>query len=168
MKLKVGQIAPNFLTKDVLGSQIELHQFKGKKIYISLLRNTRCPMCSLFLYRLSKKATELIEKGLEIIVFYESHEKMFFYSDYFQNLVLRPKLFPIVSDTERKVYSLYKAEVLPTEVANERFLKANRMAQFAQIQQLGITGDGIEEGTHQGAVPADFLIDENLIIQHAH
>ncbi len=125
MKLKIGQIAPNFQTEDILGNKIELHQFKGKKIYISFLRNTRCPMCSLFLYKLSKKATSLIEKGLVMIIFYESHKKMFFYSDYFQNLVLKPKLFPIVSDTERKIYSLYRAEVLPTEIATENFLKAN-------------------------------------------
>ncbi|KOY84286.1 hypothetical protein AD998_21800 [bacterium 336/3] len=168
MKLNIGQIAPEFTTEDIMDMPVSLNAFKGKKVYISFLRNTRCPMCSLHVYKIFKKSAQLKTLNIETIIFYESDKKMFKLSDFFQKSILSEHKFSVVSDTKRIIYSLYGLEVLPPDVAHEKFIAANRQSQIAEIIKLGITGDGIEPGTNVGAMPADFLIDENQILQLVH
>jgi peroxiredoxin len=168
MKLKVGQIAPDFSTVDVLGKSISLKDLKGKKVYLCFLRNTRCPMCSLHAYKIFKKSEEFKALGIETLVFYESDKQVFVRSDFFQKNIFAEQIYNVISDPKRLIYTLYGTEVLPIELANERFITANRQSQIDQIIKLGIEGDGIEPSTNPGALPADFLIDENQILQIVH
>lgn len=168
MKLKKGDVTPNFKIVDVLGASIATDQLKGKKIYISFLRNTKCPLCSLHVFKISKQANSLKAMGLEIIVFYESPAESFKRSDFFKNHVLTENIFSVVSDPQRKVYNLFGPEISPEKATLEILKTAGRFAAIEEATKLGIQGNGIEPGTHPDAIPADFLIDENLIIQHAH
>ncbi|MBC8112222.1 MAG: redoxin domain-containing protein [Verrucomicrobia bacterium] len=168
MKLKTGQIAPNFQMEDVLGKALELKQFKGKKIFMAFLRNTNCPLCNLHVFKLSKQAAHLKSLGLEILVFYESDKKMFKNSDFFKTNVLDEQKFSVISDPQRKIYNLFGAEISPEKSTMEVLKNAGRFAEVEEAAKLGITGTGVEAGTHADAIPADFLIDEDFIIQYAH
>lgn len=168
MKLKIGQKALDFTTEDVLGNPIHLNDLKGRKIFLAFLRNTQCPLCNLHVFKLSKKADKLKAAGLEILVFYESGKEMFQRSDFFHANVFKDKKFSVLSDPQRKIYDLYGAEINPQKATLEALKTAGRFEQVQEASQLGITGDGIQEGTHADAIPADFLIDENLMIQYVH
>lgn len=168
MKPKVGQTAPDFTTEDVTGKPVKLSDYKGKKVYLSFLRNTKCPMCSLHLYKIHKKSDELKSLGIKTLIFYESDKRIFQFSDFFQNEILPNTNLAVISDSARNIYSLYGTDVLQPEAANEAFIKADRQTQIAEVIKLGFTGDGIEPGTNPGAMPADILIDENQIILHSY
>ncbi|KOY84490.1 hypothetical protein AD998_21090 [bacterium 336/3] len=168
MKLIVGQTPPIFRTEDVLGNIINLTKFKGKKIFIAFLRNTHCPLCSLHVYKLSQKAQKLKELGLEILVFYESEKKIFTYSDFFKKNIFNEQKFHVISDTQRIIYDLYGTEISPEKASFELLKKAGRIEQVTEANLLGIHGDGLEEGTHPDAIPADFLIDESFTIRYIH
>jgi thioredoxin-dependent peroxiredoxin len=167
-KLKITQKAPDFSTEDVLGNPINLSDLKGKRVFIAFLRNTNCPLCSLHVLKLSKIADKLKADGLEIIVFYESSKKMFTYSAFFKENVFADNKFSVISDPERKIYSLYGAEINAQKASLEAIKNAGRFAEVEEASRYGITGNGQEECTNPDAIPADFLIDENLIVQYAH
>lgn len=168
MKIKVGQLAPDFITEDVLGRKIQISHIKGKKKFLAFLRNTHCPLCNYHVLQISKKANYLQSLGLEIIVFYESKKTMFDGSIFFQETVFKEDKFSVVSDPERKVYDLYKAEISPEKATLEVLTAAGRIPEIEAAAKLGIVGDAIEEGTNPDAIPADFLIDEDGIIQYVH
>ena len=168
MKLKNNQEVPNFITEDVLGNPVQLHHLKGKKIFIAFLRNTNCPLCNFHLFKLTHIADKLKENNMEVVVFYESHKKMFAYSSFFKEKVFSSNKFHIISDPERKIYDLFGTEINPAKATLEVLEKAGRFAEVQEAMQNGFSGDGQQEGTNPDAIPADFLIDENLIIQHAH
>lgn len=168
MKLETGQTAPNFTVQDVLGRQIQLSQVKAKKIFLAFLRNTNCPLCSHHVLKISQKADFYKSQGLEIIVFYESHKNMFKNSPFFQETVFKDDKFSVVSDPQRTVYDLYKTEISPEKSTLEVLMQAGRILEVEAATKLGITGNGIEAGTHPDAIPADFIINENMIIEYAH
>jgi peroxiredoxin len=168
MKLKKGNIAPDFQVEDLLDNQIDFKKLKGKKIYISFLRNTNCPLCSLHVLKISKQAEYLKSLGLVIFVFYESDKITFKYSEFFKTNVLDENRFSVISDPKRTIYDLFGAEISPEKSTLEALKNASRFATVEEATKLGITGNGIEAGTNPDAIPADFLIDENFVIQYAH
>ncbi|MBC7923024.1 MAG: redoxin family protein, partial [Ferruginibacter sp.] len=85
MKLQTGQLAPDFTAEDVLGHPVRLHDLAGKKVYLSFLRNTDCPLCSLHVVKLIKVADQLKQNGTEVIVFYESGKPVVLASDFLRN-----------------------------------------------------------------------------------
>ncbi len=168
MKLRKGQIAPDFRTEDVQGQALHLHSLKGKKILLSFLRNTNCPLCSLHVFKLARVADELKSKGMELLVFYESAKVMFDVSPFFQKHVFQGQKLRIFSDPQRVIYDQYGAEINAQKATLEALRKGGRLEGIKEARALGIQGEGQEPGTNFDAIPADFLLDENLQIQHAH
>ncbi|OJJ14413.1 hypothetical protein BKI52_42275 [marine bacterium AO1-C] len=167
MRLSINQQAPDFQTKDVLGNPIHLENYQGKKVYIAFLRNASCPLCSLHLYKLTKIVDQLKNKGLELIVFYESVNSILLKSPFFNEYILRDDKFYVVSDNERKYYGLYGAELRPERATPEIFKAAGLLETYNEALRLGMTGNGQEAGTNGSAMPADFLIDEQGIVRYA-
>ncbi len=93
---------------------------------------------------------------------------MFLKSAFFKNSLLKQENLQIISDPDRKLYDLYGAEISPEKSTLEALQTAGRMQDIADAEKDGFTGDAIEPGTHPDAIPADFLIDEDLTIQHVH
>ncbi len=168
MKLKKGNIAPDFQIEDVLGNQIDLKKMQGKKFYISFLRNVNCPLCSLHVLKISKQAEYLKSLGLVIFVFYESDKIVFKHSEFFKTNVLNENRFSVVSDQKRVVYNLFGTEISPEKCDLTLLKNAGRFETVAEANKLGITGNGIDAGTNPDAIPADFLIDENFVMQYVH
>lgn len=169
MRLNTGKNAPDFTTKDITGISVSVQEsFKGKKTFLAFLRNTKCPLCSWHLYRLSLIMDKLRAQNLQAIVVYESRKEMFLKSAFFKNSLLKQENLQIISDPDRKLYDLYGAEISPEKSTLEALQTAGRMQDIADAEKDGFTGDAIEPGTHPDAIPADFLIDEDLTIQHVH
>lgn len=167
-RLKSGQKAPSFTMDDVEDRLINLADFKGKKVYLAFLRNTQCPLCNFHLYKITRICPDLRKDNLEVIVFYESKKTMFRNSTFYEDNVLKERKLIIISDPERKIYDLYGAEVDPNKATMEILKKNGRLADVEGASKIGITGNGQEEGTNAAAIPADFFLDEEGVIQYAH
>jgi peroxiredoxin len=169
MRLNTGENTPDFTIEDITGTLVSVQEhFKGKKTFLAFLRNTKCPLCSWHLYRLSLIMDKLREQNLQAVVVYESRKEMFLKSTFFKNSLLKQSNLQIISDPDRKLYDLYGAEISPEKSTLEALQAAGRMQDIADAEKDGFTGDAIESGTHPDAIPADFLIDEDLTIQHVH
>ena len=106
---------------------------------------------------------------MEVIIFYESSIEVFNQSYFFREQVLKENKIRIISDPDRKLYTLYGVELSTKKASFENFKATpGRMEQLREAMQLGFTGNGIEHGTNPDAVPADFLLDEKLIVRSAH
>ncbi|GAB4396536.1 MAG: hypothetical protein OHK0053_10820 [Microscillaceae bacterium] len=160
MTLAIGQFAPHFETEDIVGNPVRLSEMAGRKVLLSFLRNTSCPLCSLFLYKLIRRAEEWKAKGFEIVVFYESDKKMFLRSPFFVDDVLKRGCLRLVSDPQRKIYDLYQVEINLQKARLEVLEAAGRFPSVAEASKLGFQGNGEEAGTNPAAIPADFLLNE--------
>ena len=165
--LATGQKAVNFSTSDVLKNPLRLDAFRGKKVFLAFLRNTQCPICSLYVYQLLKITNTLRQNNTEMILFYESSEEQILRNPIFREKILNEKNLHVVSDPERKIYDAYGAEISPTKATMEALQAGNKMGLIQQAIELGFTGNGQEEGTHPDAVPAEFLVDERQMIVRA-
>ncbi len=168
MKLNLGQSIPAFNIQDIAGNQIEALKLRNKKVYFTFLRNTACPLCSFHVYRLLKMADNLKKNNMEVIAFYESSKQLILSSHFFKEQVLKEKKISVVSDPERRIYSLFGTEVNAAKATLEILQRNGRIDVVKEAAKVGITGNGIQEGTNPDAIPADFLVDENLIIRHVH
>jgi len=168
MNLQEGELAPDFQVNDVLDKPIQLSKFKGKKVFLAFLRNTHCPLCSHHVFKLCQKADYFKSLELEILVFYESEKKMFENSTFFKEIIFKDNKFSVISDPKRKIYTLYNIEVSPEKASIEALNKAGRFPEIEAAAKVGFVGDGIEEGTNPDAIPADFFIDKEGVIQYAH
>lgn len=168
MRLSKGQKMPAFSINDIQNNEVNSGNWKGKKTYLTMLRNTACPLCSFHVFRLLKMADELKARNVQVIAFYESRKQVILSSPFFKEQVLKEKKLRVVSDTSRDVYKIVGAEIDQAKASFDTLLKNGRMPLIEAAARLGFNGNGIEEGTNAGAIPADFLIDENGIIVHAH
>lgn len=168
MRLESGQITPEFTTEGLVGTPISLESLKGKKTFLAFLRNTRCPLCSWHLNKLLRIMPRLQAHNMQAIVVYESRKEMFLRSSFFKDALMRQDGLYIISDKKRELYDLFGAEISPQKATLEALQAANRLVEIAAAEKDGFTGDALEPGTHPDAIPADFLIDENLIIRYAH
>ncbi|MBD1208233.1 MAG: redoxin domain-containing protein [Ignavibacteria bacterium] len=167
MTLASGQKAVNFSTSDVLKNPLRLDTFRGKKVFLAFLRNTQCPICSLYVYQLLKITNTLRQNNTEMILFYESSEEKILRNPIFREKILNEKNLHVVSDPERKIYDVYGVEISPAKATMETLQAGNKMGLIQQAIELGFTGNGQEEGTHPDAVPAEFLVDERQMIVRA-
>ncbi len=168
MRLETGITAPDFTRNDVHDHSLSLSDFKGKKIFLAFLRNTRCPLCSRFLFGLSRRIQVFGEDKVAMVIVYESRKELFLLSGFFKNLLAKHPNLRIISDPQRELYDLYGAEISPAKATLEALQAANRMEEIEDAVQKGFTGDAIEEGTHPDAIPADFFINEDFEIEYTH
>jgi peroxiredoxin len=167
-QLKAGQFIPRFSIEDVSGKKINSRDLEGKKVYITFLRNTACPLCSFHVFRLLKLSNQLKENNVEVIAFYESKRQVILTSPFFRDQVLNDKKMIVISDTAREVYTLFGAEVNPQKATFEILRAHGRIPKIEEAAKNGFNGDGIQQGTNADAIPADFLVDEAGMIVYAH
>lgn len=168
MRLAKGQVIPTFSIRDIEENMIETSTWKGKKTYLTMLRNTACPLCSFHVFRLLKMADQLKENNVQIVAFYESKKQVILSSPFFKDQVLKEKKLKVVSDTNRQIYKQLGAEIDSSKASLETLMKHGRMPVIEAAMKAGFNGNGIEEGTNADAIPADFLINEEGIIVYAH
>jgi peroxiredoxin len=161
MHLKKGQLAPEFSVTDIFGNQIKLNNLKGKKVLLLFMRNTACPFCNFRLFQINKRHDDYQSAGLEIIVFMESRKDLILKSSF-----VKEQKLTIVSDPTKEIYKQYGVENSFFKAASTMF-SAQKRNELKQIRELGL--ETIEDTkSDQTLIPADFLIDEDLIIREAY
>ncbi|MEL1240417.1 peroxiredoxin-like family protein [Flavobacterium flavipallidum] len=161
MKLVPGQKAPLFVTKDIFGNTVDLNQIQNEKILLSFFRYAECAMCNLQIAKIMKSKDLFAKKGIQLITVFESPTESLQSS-----IAYRHQFdFPVIADTNRDLYDLYK--VHPSWFKTMRTLSAKGFQHLAEATKKGYKAGGKVEGTlHQ--IPADFLIGKDKVIQIAH
>jgi len=156
--LNKGIMAPNFEVIDIYGNQRALSYYRGKKLMISFYRYASCVFCNLRIAQLIKIYPELHTQNIDFLAFFQSpKEKILEYAG------SQKPPFPIIPDPEHTIYKKYEVEESSKRKYFMGLLNINKL-QEAQTYHFA---KGAKDGDLY-LVPADFLIDENQIIQTAY
>jgi peroxiredoxin len=162
MKLKKYSTAPAFKTTDTQGNEVSLSDYKGKKLLLSFYRNMYCPFCNMRVHQLSKLYPELKSKGLEMLFVFETA------AEHLNRSSFHNDVFPIklIGNPEKNLYALYDIEKSTLKVL-ATFFKVGTFKALSDGKNFNVP-KGKDENSTENLIPADFLIDEEGIIRHAH
>lgn len=154
-RLKSGAQAPQFQVQDIFGNAVDLAALKGKKVMLSFYRYAGCPLCNLRVHSLLEETKALEDKIVMIAVFQSSSDAML-------KFVGRQQAkFPFIADPDMKLYRQYGVET--SWMGLLKILAAIHKPIIAMSK-------GFLPGWIDGPInrlPADFLIDENGVVQTA-
>jgi len=159
MALTTEITAPVFNLKDVYGREINLQNYKDKKVLIGFFRHAGCPFCNLRVHSLTKEYEMLKSQGMEMIFFFESKESIILRSTFHQEV----SPIPIISDPEKKIYAQYGLE--------KSFGKStvSHLTSFIQTvvkaNKAGVPIHWMAAGESFSTMPAEFLLQEGLVIK---
>lgn len=156
-RLSENQSAIPFDTHDYLGNRISLTQYRGKKIYLSFFRDVNCPFCNIRLNELIKKHEDFKKSGIEILAFFGSTKDQIL-----EHAREEKAPFPVIPDSNLVIYGVYGVET--SLKAKFRTIKTYKKV----IEAIKSDYFNLKSFTERNIVPADFLIDEKLIIERAH
>ncbi len=162
MKLESNLSAPVFKQKDIFGRMIDLAEYRDKKVFLGFFRHAGCPFCNIRVHTLSKMHEELSAKGMEMVFFFESKEKVLLNSIFHREV----SPIPLIADPEKKWYDAYGLE-------NSGFKSAvSHISSFVQTafkaRSLGAPMHLMADGESISTMPAEFLIDKGLIVKEVH
>lgn len=107
--VNIGNIAPDFILKDMKGQKVRLSDLKGKKVMINFWA-TWCPPCRQEMPEIEKFFQE--QKGdIEILAINIDGGAPKNVADYIKKMKLT---FPVVLDEQDKVNEMYKVITIPT------------------------------------------------------
>jgi peroxiredoxin len=160
MKIQEQIAAPNFSIKDVNGETIELSKYKGKKVLLSFYRNVGCPICNVRFHEIQEESSYFKSKNLVVISVYESSsENMKKYLEMSENIYSK-----MIPNPEQNLYEMYNIDQSMNKVMKGMFHDAmKKMKKGKTLFKQKIKQDG-----NSNRIGADFLIDENGIVQKAH
>jgi len=106
IEAKIGSLAPDFRLPATNGQDIALSDFHGKtNVVLFFIRETTCFQCRIHVNQLGRMYQQFRDAGAEILaILGENVEAARKYADGI-NLP-----FPILSDPDRAIYSLYELE----------------------------------------------------------
>jgi peroxiredoxin len=109
-----------------------------------------------------KHSNALKEKNLEMIFFFESKESVLLRSSFHKEI----SPIPLISDPEKKVYNAYGLETSATKSA------ISHLTSFVQTAYKAYRADVpihmMADGESISTMPAEFLLDKELIIREVH
>jgi peroxiredoxin Q/BCP len=102
MKLKVGDKAPDFNSKDQDGNEIKLHNLRDKKVVLYFYPKDDTPGCTAEACNLRDNYAHLKKKGYEVIGVSSDNEKSH------KKFIEKYKLpFTLVADTDKSIQEKY-------------------------------------------------------------
>ncbi len=105
---------------------------------------------------------KLLEKNMEMIFFFESKKDLMLQSIFHKEV----SPVPLVADPERKWYSIYGIENSLMKSSMSHLTSFIQTAISAKRKKLPI--HMMASGESFSTIPAEFLLDENLIIRKIH
>jgi peroxiredoxin Q/BCP len=102
MRMKVGQVAPQFTAADLDGRPITLHRYYGRHVLLSFSRAAVCPLCNIRMQLLVERYPRYQAQGLQVLAFFESSPELAR-----QYLTRLAAPFPLLPDLRGDVYDLY-------------------------------------------------------------
>lgn len=162
IKLQRELKAPVFVEKDIFGRMINLEDYQDKKLLLGFFRHAGCPFCNIRVHKLLKVYNELHPKGLEMIFFFESTEKVLLQSSFHQGI----SPIPLIADPARKWYNAYGLEQSVYKSTMSHVSSFVQTAFKASTQGLPTHMMASEESFN--TMPAEFLISEGLTLQEVY
>jgi len=159
MRLSLNVSAPRFCLKDVFGRMIDLASYEGKRVLIAFFRHTGCPFCNMRVHTLLKYRDEFQAKNLQMIFFFESKEKTILNSSFHKGVLP----IPLIADPEKEWYSIYGLEESVRKSLYSHLTSFIQTAIRAKLNNLPI--HAMPDGESINTIPAEFLLDEKLIIR---
>lgn len=159
MKITSAQPAPLFTATDVMGATIDLAAYKGKKVLLTFYRNVGCPVCNMRFHELQEQAGYFKSKGLIVLAVYESS------AENMKKYVADEKFYAaLIPNPDQRLFTLYRVERSMGKMMRGMFHGAmGKMSKGKKLFKTKIDQDG-----NANRIPADFLIDENGIVQTAY
>lgn len=155
MRLRPGQLAPNFDVEDFNGRRVTLSSYRGRSVLLSFYRAAVCPLCNLRLSHVIRRYPAYQRAGLDVIAFFEStSERAHEYLDRQQ------APFPIIADHARVMYTEYGLE--SSMLGALRALVA-RLPMYREAAQRKIGSSTLLENVvrmdgRMGRMPGDFVV----------
>ncbi len=162
MQLQENLTAPAFDQKDIFGRQINLNDYKDKRVFIGFFRHAGCPFCNLRVHALLKVHKQLKAQGLEMIFFFESKESVLLKSIFHKEI----SPIPLLSDPQKIWYSAYGLQPSGTKSAVSHLTSFVQTAFKARAN--GVPVHMMADGESISTMPAEFLLDRGLVIKKVH
>lgn len=106
--VSVGEVAPNFVLKDMEGNEVELHDLRGKGVFLNFWA-TVCPPCVYEMPYMESNFQKYKDQGIEVIAVNFDEQPI-----RIERFVERLNLtFPILLDPGLQVSQLYGVRELP-------------------------------------------------------
>jgi len=131
-------------------------------MFIGFFRHAGCPFCNLRVHALQKEYDKLKAKNLEMIFFFESKERVLLSSTFHQEI----SPIPLISDPEKVWYQTYGIESSAGKSAKSHLTSFIQTAIKAKLK--GLPMHPMADGESINTMPAEFLLDEELIIRNIH
>lgn len=162
MSLRNTALAPLFNREDIFGRQINLEDYKDKKLLIGFFRHAGCPFCNLRVHALTKVHEKLKAKGLEMIFFFESKESVLLRSSFHQEV----SPIPLISDPEKEIYGKYGLEESKSISTKSHITSFIQTAIKAKYNGVPMNMPEAQESLN--TIPAEFLVDKGLRLKKLH
>ena len=159
-KLVEGNYAPNFIALDINGNNVQLSDFKSKKIILSFYRNVNCPFCNRRIHQLMGLNLKLKSSGVQMIFMFESSNEKLLSSVFHKGI----SPWPLIGDPKKLVYEKYGVENSIIKTLNT-FISTNLIKAMNDVKPLQLPKDSAASDT---LIPADFFINEEFKIAKAH
>jgi thioredoxin-dependent peroxiredoxin len=160
--IELNVTAPDFTLTDIFDRPIQLKNYKGKRVFIGFFRHAGCPFCNLRVHSLMNIREKLLSNNMEMIFFFESTKELLLKSIFHKGV----SPVPLIPDPTKVYYSIYGIENSLLKSSFSHLTTFIQTAINAKKKQLPIYPmDGNESFS---TMPAEFLLDENLIIRKIH
>jgi len=157
-RLVAGRQAPLFNTIAIDKSEIDLLQFRGRKVLLSFMRSAGCPVCNLHTHTLYGYTDSLKAIGVEVLMIYQSSTAVL---THYIEQDERDWRFRFVADTSRLLYNQYHVKPSSFGFLSSSWRGALRKRKAGL--KLYKTTVPPAEGK-RGILGADFLLDEQGVL----
>ncbi|MDF2680937.1 MAG: redoxin [Brevibacillus sp.] len=160
-RLAQGEAAPDFTFSCGDGVTLRLSDLRGRKVLLAFFRNAACALCNLRVRQFIRRYSQWQQQGLEVVAVFESPD-----SAMTHYVGKQEAPFPLLPDPQAEIYDQYGVEV--SEDKFQATIKDSNTQAF--IAEAAAEGFALihQEGANMHRIPAEFLIDENGIIQIVH
>lgn len=156
-RLQKGDEAPHIILPDSQGGVFMLDNYRGRKVLISFYRFATCPFCNLRIHAMVRNY-EKYHAHFEMIAIFESKSTLLK-----QTMMKHDAPFLILSDQDAIFYRSYGLEKSFMGVIKGMMFRMPSLFKSMMMGNLPINID-----SPMTRMPADFLIDENGLIEIAY
>ena len=155
-RFKAGDKLPELVLTDAFGVTVNTHELLGHKILITFNRYVSCPLCNFRTHELLENYDSLKHRGLIFISFYESGKETL--TEYATKEEIP---FVMVPDPTQQFYKQFKIQRSWVKTIIGRFTLYNEKHEPGEKY----FNQDYERDGHLNRIGADFLVNENGIIQ---
>lgn len=162
MQLTTGKTAIDFRVNDIYGNEVQLSNYKGKKIVVSFFRNVTCPFCNVRIHKLMSNSVKLERAGIQMILFFESTAEQIKSSVLHQGI----QPWPVIPDPQKVWYNRYGVETSFLK-SMRTFVSSNVIGTLKEAKALDYPKQ-VDPDMTKDLIPADFFISPSFTIEKAH